>query len=75
MYEVMFYTVQSSFLLKKKAKHLFCLSCKINFENSMQITNVFQNENDEKLYKERYVVTHIFIFLSKESWLAWQKIR
>lgn len=32
----------------------------------MQITNVFQNENDEKLYKERYVVTHIFIFYQRK---------
>ena len=29
----------------------------------MQITNTFQNENDDILYKERYVVTHISIFL------------
>ena len=29
----------------------------------MQITNTFQNENDDILYKERDVVTHISIFL------------
>lgn len=29
----------------------------------MQITNTFRNENDDILYKERDVVTHISIFL------------
>lgn len=41
----------------------------------MQITNTFQNENDEILYKKRYVdITYVSIFL-KGKLVGIDKIR
>ena len=54
MSEDMFHTVQFSFLKKN------CLSCKVNSENSIQITNV----KTMRCFIRK--VTH-FYFLSEES--------
>lgn len=51
---------EDMFLLLKKS-----LSCKVNSKKSMQITNVFQNKNDE-FYKEVYIVAYIFVFYQRK---------
>lgn len=39
----------------------------------MQITNVFQNKNDE-FYKEGYMVAHLFVFYQRIVVIAKNKV-